>query len=259
MHNTHSTQYNTRRGNLLVGCGVAILIFILLIGIGAFYVSSNWRGWAATGITNGLDATLAEIQIDPAEHAEIMTHVDELMQRFEDKDITIEQLATVVAELADSPVIPASMVMGIDTLYIENSELEEAEKTQARIDLSRYTQGLCSKAINEDSVAQVLASVTTHTPDDDDIRLNLTIGPNGQTITALKSADKVSIDELRELIAVAKAKADEAEITETPDPIDLSDEIAKAIGVALGEITEDPTIDETIDKTPEDPTTNDSP
>ncbi|MBL4809914.1 MAG: hypothetical protein JKY43_07660 [Phycisphaerales bacterium] len=240
-----------RRGNLLVGCGVVLLIMILLAGIGVFFVATNWRGWAASGITSGFDAALTEAQIDPIEHAEIMVHVDGLMQRFEDKDITIEQLGAVAETLVKSPVIPSAMVLAIDTLYIEQSDLDEAEKTQARIDLSRYTQGLCNKTIKEDSVAQVLASVTTNTPDDNDIRLNLTVGANNQTITALKSADEVSLEELQTLIATAKAKADEAGITETPEPVDLSDEIAKAIGIALGEIADD-SIEEAVDDATDD-------
>jgi hypothetical protein len=99
--------------------------------------------------------------------------------------------------------------------------------------------------------------------------LNLTIdSSNGRTITALRSADEVSSDELRELIAIAKAKADEAEITQTPDPIDLSDEIAKAIGIALGEIPDDSVdeevVEEAIEETVEDtaadsPATDDGP
>ncbi len=255
-----STRLPARRGNLLVGCGVVLLVLILLIGTGTFFVASNWRGWAASGITSGFDAALTEAQIDPIEHAEIMVHVDGLMQRFEDKDITFKQLGTVAETLAKSPVIPSAMVMAIDTLYIAESDLEETEKIQGRIDLARFTQGLFDESIQPNTFNEVLKPVTTHNPDDNDIRLNLKIDPNGQTITALRSADEVSADELRELIAVAKAKADEAGIAETPEPIDLSDEIAKAIGIALGEIQDDSVDDQDpTDQADDTPATDDGP
>jgi len=70
---------------------------------------------------------------------------------------------------------------------------------------------------------------------------------NGRTITALRSADEVSDEDLRTLIATAKAKADEVGITETPEQIDLSDEIGRAIGVALGEIEDDSDDAEEVD------------
>jgi len=256
-HNTRSLP-NTprmpiaRRGNLLVGCGVVLLVFILLLGIGTYFVMTNWRGWTASTSTKVIDKMLTESNMDPVEHAEIMVHVEGLMQRFEDKDITVDQLGNVVEKLAKSPVIPAAMVLGIDSYYFEQSDLEQAEKEQGRTDLARFIEGLFGKSIEPNAMNDVLAPVVTNTPDDNDIRLNLTIDPNnGRTITALRSADEVTSDELRELISIAKAKADEAEITQTPAEIDLSDEIEKAIGIALGEIEPD-AIEDTIDDAAED-------
>lgn len=241
MHSTHTpNKYNTRRGNLLVGCGIVILILILLVGIGVFFVATSWRGWTASISTDAIDKILTESNIDPAEHAEVMAHIETLMQRFEDKDITVDQLGKVIKNIGESPVIPSAMVMGIDSLYIAESDLEDSEKTQGRIDLARFTQGLFDESIDPDAINDVLAPVTTKTPDDNDIRLNLTIdSTNGRSITALRSADEVTAEDLRELIAIAKAKADEAEVTQTPVPVDLSDAIAKAIGIALGEIEDD--------------------
>lgn len=245
--NTRRMQ-TARRGNLLVGCGVVLLVVILLIGIGTYFVMTNIRGWTASASTSMIDKVLTEANIDPAEHAEIMVHVEKLMTRFEDGDIEWNELGGIVEELVESPVIPAAMVMGIDTLYIAESDLEEAEKAQGRIDLARFTQGLFDKSIDPNAMNDVLAPVITNTPDDNDIRLNLTIdASNGRTITALRSADEVSGDELRELISIAKSKADNAEITQTPTPIDLSDEIEKAIGIALGEI-EDDSVEESVEQ-----------
>ena len=260
MHSTLTPNaHHARRGNLLVGCGVVILILVLLAGIGAFFVATNWRGWSASLATQGFDTALTKAQIDPAEHAEIMVHVEDLMARFENKEVSLEDLGRVLGELAESPVIPSAMVMAIDNLYINDSDLEDSEKTQSRIELARYTNGLFAKTIGEETLSEVLAQVSTRTPDDNDIPLNLTVGSNGQHIAALRSADEVTLEDIRTLIATAKAHADEAGITETPDQIDLSDEIAKAIGVALGEIEND-SVEETAEESVEDiPTTDDGP
>ena len=255
----NQTRYQSRKGNLLVGCGVVLLIFIILIGVGTYFVMTNVRGWTADASTNAIDQMLTKAQIDPAEHAEVMVHVESLMTRFEDGDIEWQQLGQVVEQLAKSPVIPSAMVISIDRLYIDESDLEDTEKTQARIDLARFTQGLFDESIDPDSLNDVLAPVTTHTPDENDIVLNLRIDENGRTITALKSADKVTADDLRELASIAKTKADEAGITETPAPIDLSDEVAKAIGTALGEIGPDVEVEDFADDQLVDPQDDDGP
>ena len=253
----------TRRGNLLVGCGVVLLVLIILVGVGAYFVISNIRGWTADASTKAIDQMLIEAKIDPDEHAEIMVHVESLMTRFEDGEIEWNQLGQVVEQLAKSPIIPSAMVISIDRLYIAQSELPEEEQAQARIDLARYTQGLFDETIDPDSMNDVLEPVITHSPDDDDIRLNLKIDENGRTITALKSADQVSTEELRELIANAKALADEAGVTESPEPVDLSDEVQNAIATALGEIAADMEVevesDEPATDEPAEPQDNDGP
>lgn len=255
-----------RRGNLLVGCGVVLLVLIILVGVGAYFVISNVRGWTADASTKAIDQMLTEAKIDPNEHAEIMVHVESLMTRFEDGEIEWVQLGQVAEQLAQSPVVPSAMVISIDRLYIAQSELEDEEKAQARVDLARYTQGLFDKSIEPDTMNDVLEPAITHSPDDDDIRLNLKIDENGRTITALKSADQVSTEELRELIANAKALADEAGVTESPEPVDLSDEVQKAIATALGEIAPDVDVEVEVDEPaaeepadPAEPQDNDGP
>lgn len=233
LYRRHRT--NTRPANVLVGCLVAIAIVVILAIIAVIYVAMTWRGYMSGWAKQGVVAVLVESRIEQDEQDEIMVHIDTLMTRFENKEVTFKQLSSVIEELTESSVPAAAMVISIDRIYLAESALEDSEKAQGRIELARFGQGLFDKTIPEDSLHDVLKPVTTTTPDNNDIRLNLTLGNNNQQITALRSADEVSDDELRELIATAKAKADEAGITETPSPIDLSDEIGTAIANALEE------------------------
>ena len=232
-------KHTTRRGNLLVGCGVVLVVVIILLVIGGIFVAMNVRGWTANASTKAIDQMLTEAQIDPDEHAEIMVHIDSLMTRFVDGDVEWGQFGKIAEQLVHSPVVPAALVIGLDRLYLSNSGLASEEKVQSRIDLARYTQALFDDALPPESINDVLAPVITNNPDDNDIKLNLKMDENGRSITALKSADEVSDEDLRTLVASAKAKADEAGIGEKPVEIDLSDEIGKAIGIALGEIPDD--------------------
>jgi hypothetical protein len=232
---------SSRNGNILVGCLVALAIALVILIAGVVIVVFNWRGWTASGMTHLITTGLDQTQISQIEKDEIIAHIDTLVTRFENKDVTIEQLANVIEEIVESPLLPSAMVMSADAMYIENSELDEAEKEQSKIELLRFAQGLFDESIEPEAFNDVLEPISTDSPDDDDIVLNISFDANGQTSTtyAIRSADEVSSEDLRAMIANAKAKADEAGITETPEPIDLSNEIAIAIALALDE---DPTL-----------------
>jgi len=232
MHSKHN-----RHGNVLVGCLIAIAVVVLLLIAGGIFVMLNWRGWTASGMSSLLTKGLDQTQISQVEKDEIIAHIDTLMTRFKDKDVTLEQLGNVVEEIAQSPLLPAAMVMSADAIYIENSDLDQAEKDQGKVELLRFAQGLFDETIEPEAFNDILEPISTNSPDENDIVLNISFDANGQTSStyAIRSADEVTSEDLRALIANAKAKADEAEITETPTPIDLSNEIAIAIASALGE------------------------
>ena len=94
---------------------------------------------------------------------------------------------------------------------------------------------MCPDSIDPSTLDTVLASISTNTPDGNDIQLNFQVNSAGTSQFALRSADEVSDDELREVFAQAKAKADETGIADVPQEIDLSDALGVAIAEALGE------------------------
>ncbi|MFK7759303.1 MAG: hypothetical protein AB8C13_05085 [Phycisphaerales bacterium] len=238
-HRIASRKYETRRGNLLVGCGVVLAVLVVLAVIAVVVVMMNWRSWTANASTQMINSVITQSKIDPAEQAEIMDHIESLMTRFENKEVSMEQMGMVLEQLVESPVVASALVIGLDNLYFAESTLSDEEKAQGRIELARFTQGLFDETIQPPAINEVLAPVITNTPDSNDIKLNLKLDSNGRSITALKSSDEVTDEDLRTLIATAKIKADEAEIDETPVEVDLSDELGRAIGIALGDIVEE--------------------
>lgn len=228
-------QHRSRSGNLLVGC-LAVLAVVIVLGIIAtVFVMRSYRGWVATGIEKGVDATLVELEIDDSEQEQIRGHVATLLEKYKTKQIDNVQFFGVFEKLVDSPLVAAAMVGVIDKLYIDDSGLSEDEKALAAVQLRRYSMGLSQKDISANTLESVLASVSTDTPDDNDIRMQYQAGPSGTTEYALRSQDEVSDDDLRELIAQAMAEADKAGVEANPAEIDLSDTIGVAMANALGE------------------------
>jgi hypothetical protein len=231
--------YPSRRGNLLFGCLAVLGVLFLIVVIATIFVMRSYRGWVAGGVEGAVDAVLVEMQIDEQEQGEIMGHVQTLMTKYTSKEISNEQLARVLENLVESPLVAAAMLGGIDKLYFESSDLNDEEKAAARVQLRRYANGLFDEEISPDTIEVVLASVSTDDPDDNDIVMQYKTGPSGSERYALRSADEVSADDLRELVAQAQAAADEAGIEANPAEIDLSDTLGIAIADALDE---DPTL-----------------
>lgn len=233
--NTLSLNSSKRSGNILVGCLVALGIFLVIVITGVIYVAMTWRTYAADWTVGGITKALESSPIDETERVEIIAHIDTLMTRFKNKKVTLNELGNVIEKLSVSPVMTAAIVMGADEYYIANSDLSDEEKVQGRIDLARFSYGLFDESIDPKVIQDVLAPIETNTPDDNDIVLNIQIDSTGRTTNALRSADEVSADDLRLLIANAKEQADLAGVAQNPQPIDLSNEVAIAIANALGD------------------------
>lgn len=228
-------SWSSRRGNMLIGCLTVMGIVLVVLIVGTVFVVRSYRGWIAKGVREASSAALVEMQLDDQEQAEVMGHVQVLLDKYTAKDIDNAQFFGVFEKLVESPLVAAAMVGGIDRLYFGQSGLSDEEKAGARVQLRRYANGLFEKDISPDSVETVLASVSTTTPDDNDIRIQYQTGPSGTTEYALRSADEVSDEDLRELIRAAGAKADEAGVEANPGEIDISDTVGIAIAEALGE------------------------
>ncbi|MAO25096.1 MAG: hypothetical protein CMJ25_30510 [Phycisphaerae bacterium] len=224
---------------MLVGCLSVLAVVIVVVIIATIFVIRSYRGWIAGGIEKAADAALVQMQLDDGEQTEVMAHMTMLLDKYKSKEIDNEAFFGVFGKLVESPLVASALVGGIDKLYIADSELNDEEKTDARVQLRRFANGLFEEQIDPSEVEVVLASVSTTTPDDNDIVLQYQTGPAGSTQFALRSADEVSGDDLRELIAQARAKADDAGIESDPPEIDISDTLGIAIAEALGE---DPTL-----------------
>lgn len=224
-----------RRGNWLMGCGIALAIFLLLlIGIGVF-VAMNWRGWAAGGMRQGMTAAIAELPIDDAERAETQAVVDDFVNRFEAGDISMQQLALVMKEITESPVMPAGMAMGVSQAYFKGSGLTEEEKADGRTQIARIAHGMASNAVSQNELRTILTPIEAAAGDRDVIQFQL-----GNRQIRLKAPTIVTDDELRAFIAQAREQADSRDLPPTPPTFDLSGELDRAIRTALGEQVDGP-------------------
>ncbi len=236
-----------RRGNWLLGCGIILaIVFVLLIGTGIF-VAMKWRGMAAGGMRQTMTAMIAEMPIDDAEKARTQGVVDDFVARFEAGDVTLQQVAMVMQEIIESPVLSAGMVMGLSQQYFKQSGLSEAERAEGQIQVARVAHGLASNTVPRDELVTILMPLQAAARDRDVIQLQL-----GNRQIRVKTPNTVTDDELRAFLAKAREHADGHGLPPVPPAFDLSGELDRAIRTAMGEPLDEP-VESGVIEVPADP------
>ncbi|MBZ0173628.1 MAG: hypothetical protein K8E66_14695 [Phycisphaerales bacterium] len=208
-----------RSGKLLTGCLIAIGMILLIAGIAAYFVATNWRGWAATGMKTVSVELINQADIPAGEKPEMIAHVESYADLFEAGDVNAEQFVEAMKGLGEGSLIPVGIVYGIDEGYLKPSGLSEEEKTDGTRALQRFARGLHDSTLQPSSIKQIAAPIG-YEDADGSFHLN--------------AKSSVNDDMLRETIANAKAKADEAGIADEAFVVDLSDELKKVLDASRG-------------------------
>jgi len=206
------------KGCLIVG--VVLLVAFCVIG---FWISQNWQKWAADFGSQALNQVIDQSDLPDLEKEETKVQVERLAGAVREGKLSGQQLGRVIEQVFESPLMTLFAVASIEKEYIEPSGLDGQEKVAARIALRRFVRGLIANKIDEANFEVALSKIADE-------------GANGQW----ELREKVTDDQLRELIQFAQDKADAAEIPAEAKAIDVSNEMRRIIDSALGESTEQP-------------------
>lgn len=208
-----STRPPARGGKILVGCLVVIGVVLLMLGIAAYLVATNWRGWAADMMNEASRLMLQEADLPADEKTEMLAHMSDFAEAFKQKQVSFEQFGRTLEMLTESPLIPVGIVMTVEEGYLKPSTLTDEEKEQGTRALQRYARGLAESVFTIQTMEEVFAPIGYK--DGESFRLNA------------KSA--VNDDMLRRAIENARAKADASNIPDESFVMDLSDELKRIL------------------------------
>lgn len=229
------------RGNgCLKGCLIVAALLLIAAVISAWFVSQNWRGWAGMMVRGALEQALDDTSLPDEEKVQIQEQVDRVVTAFEEGQLTEAQVELLVNELAESPLAASVVAYSIEKKYFDSSGLSDEEKEAGRNTLKRCVRGWLDEKLTEEDADPVLSHIGTK---DDAGNWEL--------------RDQVSDEELRAFLAAAKELADSAEIPETVEEVDPSDEIKRIVDAALNpeaaDISAEAETEGQPDAKPEDP------
>ena len=200
---------------LLVGIIAFCLIFVA-VGV---YAVNNYNVWIAHGITAGMNAVINSSAIPEQEKAEVIQIISQLKKDYLAEEITMAELGLVLEAIGTCPALPIGLVVQFEQSYVVPSGLSGDEKMAAGLHLNRLARGLADGRIDWSVSEQLLAPISD---------------PGADGNQQLRSPDRVSDDEILEVLVTAKEIADEAGISEEMIAIDISDEFLKSVEEALG-------------------------
>jgi len=219
----HQSQWGLFMGRegLASGCLIAIIVTVaILIGAG-IYIASNFKHWAAEGVTVAMALVIQESALPDEEKSEIIGILHQLKEDFQNDDITLEELGLILEAIPNCPALSIGMMIQFEASYVIPSTLSDEEKIEASLTLNRFAQGLSSGTISWEEAHEVSEPLTE-------------INADGKQ--TLKEPDEITEDEIRQVLADAKQASDNAGIPGAKIEIDISDEFQKAIEDAIGRV-----------------------
>jgi nitrogen fixation protein FixH len=229
---SHATRARTipmrtsRSGEIWMGCLVVLGIIIAALVFGAWYTSQNWRGWVAPPIRQAMTDGLAQASLPDEQRVALENEINGLIDSFEQGNLSMQEIGLIAQEFVESPLLPAAIVMGFDKSYYEPSTLSEEEKLEARKQMSRFIHGLTSEQIVLTKVDDTMAPIS-------DPQGEIVIDTGSMSVK-LKSPERVTPEELREVTALMKTAADEAQIEDVLIEINVAQEFTEMVDRALG-------------------------
>ena len=220
----------TRRGDWLMGCGIALAVTLLLLIATIVIVRMNWRSWSAKGMDTAFTKMIAEMPLDEAQRTRTQAVADDFIERFRDGDIGVREMGRVVQELTESPVLPAGIAMSVGRSYLVTSGLDQTEQAEANVQLRRIANGLVDKSIDPAELRTVFEPLRADPGEPDSIQFNL----NGQNLR-IKSPSSATDEDLRALIERSREVADRHGVPPDAPEVDFATELDRAIRRALGE------------------------
>ena len=207
-----------QRHGFATGCLIAIIVVVLLIVGGGIYVAKNFKSWAAAGITAAMSMMIEQSELPDVEKSEIVEILNQVKEEYLADDISLEELGIILEAMADCPAIAMGIVVQFEGSYVESSNLSDGEKNDAKLALNRFAQGLTSGEIGWEEIEAIVAPISETTTEGD---------------ITLKEPARVTVDEIREVLAAVKLAADRTGIPEQLLEIDISESFKESIEQAL--------------------------
>ncbi|HZN36769.1 MAG TPA: hypothetical protein VFB80_23225 [Pirellulaceae bacterium] len=201
----------------LIGCLGAIVLSVVLCGVGAWWVKNNVTNLIATVAREAIVSVIKESELEQQEKTEVIAQIDRVVDAVKSGKLKPEELEKLFNEMQDSPIFVLIQIYGVEKVYLEPSGLSAEEKQAGKRVFERAFRGIHEKKIAHSDFEAAMPESMRHQGDDPE----------------MKRPQQVSDEDVKKLIANLKKLADDAQIPDEAFQIDISDELKKDIDKVL--------------------------
>jgi hypothetical protein len=201
---------------IAIGCGAVLIIALCLITAGGYWVWNNAKSLVSGVAAEGMIQMVETSDLTDDQKSRIVLRVEQVRDDFVAGVITLEQVTEIGERISESPAIYIASVMFVEQVYIVPSGLSDDEKEAANRTLQRYARGLYNGDYPIETLDDVLAPIQK-------------TDASGQQQFKENPTD----EDLRDLLDLAKEKADSAGVPDESFEVDVAGEIENAIDEVL--------------------------
>jgi hypothetical protein len=216
----------------VLSLALILLGFLTLGGVvcvaGVYYVVSNVDKWLVSLGREAIVAVINESELPEAEKKEVIEQVDRVAAAYKEKKINQEDLERFMTDLQESPAMSVLTLYGIEEVYLQESELPEAEIAAGRRTFQRVIRGMLEGKISEDTLYAALPQEEQMLRVEED-NGNGKLKQEDITEVGFAPGDEVNTDDLREMLTKLKVAADNAQIPDEDYQPDIGDEVKKLV------------------------------
>lgn len=142
-----------------IGCGIALVIVLIIAAIGGWLLWKNARSIAAAGAAYVVNQAIEQSSLPTDQKQVISSRVDQIKKQFASGDLTLEEITQGLEQVNIQGLIAAGVTQTVGSGMIESSQLSDNNKAIGHMALNRITQGVMDGQIDIEKVGQVLAPI----------------------------------------------------------------------------------------------------
>ena len=207
----------------LVGCGITVLVLIVLVIAGGMALWGFGKGAAAdmmyTSVVNLADMS----QVPQDQRDGLLAEAASIRDGIKDGSVSTVEFGMAIQLIADSPVLGYIALAGAENKYLNPIGLDEQEKQDAVRTVARFMRGYAENTISDFDVIDAWYAIT------DTSGLS-----NPNTLSERQPRASIPDGELRDILDDLKQAADAANVPDEPYTPDAAEELRKAMSALIG-------------------------
>ena len=218
-----------------IGCLVSVVLLVLTVGVGFYFIKTRGLDLAASAITAITDKMLSESQLTDAEKEGVRSEVSRLTTRLKAGEISIDHLKKLSDGLENSPLPGLLFLQAVATGKLVPAGIPTEEASSACLHAQRLQRAAVEGKISPQALHEVLQAI----PREGKKSLSAEKAPpeSGLSESARdRTGDfkkEITAEDWRPVMALIKRMADDAGIPNEPYRLELTQEIRKLLDQVL--------------------------